>query len=158
MGNNQGYASIEEMQAWARQHMTLHPVDFVIGDNYLLRWWIIPRNGLYNLYLHEIRKSDDDSAMHDHPWENTSLVISGGYLEHTPEGVFERKAGDIVHRKPTDLHRLEVRPGETAITLFATGPKVRDWGFECPKGWVPWQEFTSPKDSLKTGAGCGEYA
>jgi len=158
MGLNQGYASLEDMASWAEGLMSSRRPDFVIGDSYLLRWWVIPRNELYNLYLHDIRKSDDDRAMHDHPWENTSLVVSGGYLEHTPQGVFERKAGDIIHRKPTDLHRLEVIPGQRAITLFATGPKVRDWGFQCPKGWVSWQDFTSPEDSSKTGRGCGEYA
>lgn len=158
MGLDLGYASIEDMAAWAEDLMADRDPDFIIGDHYLLRWWVIPRNQLYNLYLHDIRKSDDDRAMHDHPWENTSLLLSGGYIEHTPEGVFERKVGDIVHRKPTDLHRLEVIPGQRAISLFATGPKVRDWGFQCPKGWVSWQDFTSPTDSSKTGRGCGEYA
>ena len=158
MGNDLGYASIHDMAAWAEDLMTSRPPDFVIGDNYLLRWWVIPRNKLYNLYLHDIRKSDDDRAMHDHPWENTSLLISGSYIEHTPQGVFKRKCGDIVHRKPEDSHRLEIIPGERAISLFATGSKVRDWGFHCPKGWVPWQEFTSPTDSSKTGRGCGEMS
>lgn len=158
MGNSLGYASIDDMASWAEDLIASRLPDFVIGDSYLLRWWVIPRNQLYNLYLHDIRKSDDDRAMHDHPWENTSLLISGGYIEHTPQGVFERKCGDIVHRKPTDLHRLEVIPGQRAISLFATELKVKDWGFQCPKEWVSWQDFTSPNDSSKTGRGCGEMS
>ncbi len=89
--------------------------------------------------------------------ENTSLLLRGSYIEHTPEGVFTRKAGDIIHRKPTDSHRLEVIPGQRAISLFATGPKVRDWGFHCPKGWVSWQDFTSD-DGTSVGRGCGEMS
>lgn len=158
MGLDRGYASIEDMAAWADSLMASRDPDFVIGDNYLRRWWVIPRNELFNLYLHEINKSDDDRAMHDHPWENTSLLIAGGYIEHTPEGVFERKAGDTVTRPATAQHRLEVIPGQRCITLFATGAKVRDWGFHCPKGFVSWQDFTSPGDSSKTGRGCGEYS
>ena len=150
------YASLEDMQAWALGIMQRAP-DFVIGDDYLRRWWVIPRNEGCNVYLHEIRKSDDDRALHDHPWENTSYLLIGGYIEHTPEGRFIRSAGDIVQRPANALHRLEVVPGTSCISLFITGPKVRDWGFACPQGWVPWHEFTDPTDSSKIGRGCGEY-
>jgi len=131
--------------------------DFVIGDDYLRRWWVVPRNEFCSVYLHEILHSDDDRALHDHPWANTSFIISGGYIEHTPEGSFERKAGDVVERSGESLHRLEVRPGESAITLFLTGPRVREWGFQCPKGWVHWKDFTSPDDPSQIGRGCGEH-
>lgn len=150
------YATIEQMQEWARGVMHRKP-DFVIGNDYLRRWWIIPRNERCNVYLHEILHSDDDRALHDHPWVNTSYILSGGYIEHTPDGVFERKAGDVVERASDALHRLEVIDGHSCISLFITGPKVRDWGFECPQGWVPWQEFTDPTDSSQTGRGCGEH-
>ena len=150
------YASLEQMQEWARDLMDSREPDFIIGDNYLCRWWVIPRNEGCNVYLHQILKSDDDRAFHDHPWDNTSYLIEGGYIEHAPEGVFERTAGSIVERKATDMHRLEVPPGRSAISLFITGPKIRDWGFDCPQGWVPWQEFTDPNDSSRTGRGCGE--
>ena len=45
--------------------------DFVIGgsDNpYLLRWFLIPRNPVFNVYLHKFMRSDDDRALHTHPW------------------------------------------------------------------------------------------
>ena len=47
-----------------------HP-DFIVGgkDNpYLLRWFVIPRNPVFNIYLHRFLRSDDDRALHDHPW------------------------------------------------------------------------------------------
>lgn len=152
-----GYASLAEMQEWAH-HTMLRSPDFVIGNDYLRRWWVAPRNEFSNLYLHDIRHSDDDRALHDHPWRNQSYVIRGRYIEHTPEGSFLRQAGDFIEREADALHRLELFPGENAISLFSTGPKVRDWGFACPKGWVPWQDFCAPGDSSQVGRGCGEMS
>jgi len=149
-------ATLAEMQAWAARLMASRQPDFVIGDDYLRRWFVIPRNPWLNVYLHEIRKSDDDRAFHDHPWTNTSFILAGGYVEHTPEGRFPRFTGDVVSREANALHRLELRPGESAISLFVTGPKIREWGFACPQGWVHWQDFTDEQDSSKTGRGCGE--
>lgn len=144
----QPYASLEEMQTWARSLMERKP-DFTIGENYLRRWWVFPRNRECNVYLHAINESDDARAMHDHPWDNRSFLLFGRYLEHTPDGVFERKAGDVVERKAKDMHRLEVFEGEPAISLFMTGPRIRQWGFDCPNGWVPWDQYTEQ-------GGCGE--
>lgn len=163
MSNPPPPATLPEMQAWARRIMRSRPHDFTIGADYLRRWYVIPRNSHCNLYLHEILHSDDDRALHDHPWVNTSFLIEGRYREHTPEGVFERRAGESVTRAAEALHRLEVYPGERAISLFATGPMVREWGFACPPGpgregtrWVPWEDFLDVRDAGKTGRGCGE--
>lgn len=148
------------MAEWASSIMRSREPDFVIGpvDNpYLRRWWITPRNDFGpNVYLHEILRSDDDRALHDHPWANTSMLLDGGYIEHTPEGVFERRAPWVGSREAESLHRLEVEDGGRAVTLFITGPKVRDWGFDCPNGWVPWQVFTASDNPGEIGRGCGE--
>ena len=149
------YATIDDLAKWAETIMAREP-DFVIGDNYLRRWWVIPRNQLCSVYLHEINASDDDRAFHDHPWENTSIVLAGSYIEHTPDGVFERHAGDTVSRPADALHRLEIEPGERALTLFITGPVIREWGFACPQGWRHWKEFVDARDKGKIGRGCGE--
>jgi hypothetical protein len=59
--------------------------DFVIGGNerpYLLRWWVIPRNPVFNVYLHCFLRSDDDRALHTHPWLfNVSWLLLGKYRE-----------------------------------------------------------------------------
>lgn len=149
------YADMAAMHMWASLIMAREP-DFIIGDNYMRRWWVIPRNKSCNVYLHEILHSDDDRAMHDHPWANTSLLIAGSYIEHTPEGTFVRRAGDVVQRSAEALHRLEVIPGERAVSLFMTGPVVREWGFACPNGWVHWRDFVDDRDAGQIGRGCGE--
>lgn len=43
-------------------------------------------------------------------------------------------------------------------TLFVTGPRIRNWGFHCPNGWVRWEAFTPPADKGSVGRGCGESA
>ena len=151
------YADLGTMQRWAAIIMGVRQPDFIIGepDNpYMRRWWVVPRNIGANVYLHEILRSDDDRALHDHPWENTSMILKGRYVEHTPEGAFLREAGWVGRRDATAAHRLEVVDGEPCISLFITGPKVRDWGFHCPNGWVHWEAFTAGVNGELVGRGC----
>jgi hypothetical protein len=74
-----------------------HPMDFRIPPDktvepYMHRWWRIPRNWAINVYYHIVLRSDDDRALHDHPWWNFSIVLEGGYFEHTIlEGGIHRK-------------------------------------------------------------------
>lgn len=124
--------------------------DVVIGgteDPYLYRWHIIPRNKYFNIYLHHFMRSDDDRALHDHPWWNISILLTGGYLEHTKTDVLPRYRGSVVFRGPSTSHRIELDHGPV-WTLFITGRRVREWGFHCPQGWKHWKEFT------KNDAGC----
>jgi quercetin dioxygenase-like cupin family protein len=151
------YASILDMQDWANEIMESRKPDFVIGGTYMDRWYVIPRNAGSNLYLHCLKQSDEP-IMHDHPWNSTSYIIAGGFTEHTPEGSFLRSPGDIVQRKAEDLHWLELQPGYQSVSLFFTGPKIRDWGFQCGDRWVDWQTFTGGYHNGRSerGAGCGE--
>lgn len=135
--------------------------DFIIGgadDPYMLRWWIIPRNKFFNIYLHNFRRSDDDRALHDHPWLNMSVLLDGQYTEHTIDagGVNQRHvyaAGDIKLRGAKAAHRIELTHGP-CWSLFITGPVMREWGFHCPAGWRPWQQFVDGKDKGGIGRGC----
>lgn len=135
--------------------------DVIIGkadDHYLHRWFVIPRNPLFNIYLHHFLRSDDDRALHDHPWWNLSILLDGEYTEHTipAGGVNVRKvykAGDIKFRGASSAHRVELHAG-SCWTLFITGPRFRQWGFHCPAGWRHWKEFTDPKNPGDIGRGC----
>jgi hypothetical protein len=148
--------------------------DVTIGSKanpYLHRWHVIPRNPIFNIYLHHFLRSDDDRALHDHPWINMSLLLDGEYIEVTPKGRFWRRKGHFYFRMPKALHRVEllqiyhqVGPncGDTITeekpvwTLFITGPRVREWGFACPKGWVSHKIFgsTDKDGSHVVGKGC----
>lgn len=159
------------------KRVTRRPHNFVIGGAerpYLRRWFVIPRNPLFNVYLHQFLRSDDDRALHDHPWLfNASLLLRGAYNEHTIKaggiGVRQlREAGQFKFRWGPSPHRVELlsladylssQPSSTDIpmtcwTLFITGPRVRQWGFHCERGWVHWKLFTAPTDTGAVGKGC----
>lgn len=155
------------------ERATRRPPDFVVGghqDPYLRRWWIIPRNRILNVYLHQFLRDDDDRALHDHPWCWASIILDGAYFEHTISagGIKrrqERTAGSIRLSGPRRAHRIELPtwpPGGAGArrhcwTIFVTGPRVREWGFHCPdRGWVPWYDFVSPDDPGSVGRGCQE--
>jgi hypothetical protein len=138
------------------------PPDFVIGghDNpYLLRWFVIPRNALANVYLHNFHRSDDDRARHTHPWLfNISFLLKGRYREwfgDGPNDFRDLQAGAIKFRWGAAPHRIELTDGPV-WTLFITGPRVRQWGFLCPVGWVHWKDFTAPGDKGAVGRGCDQ--
>ena len=135
------------------------------GQVYLKRWHVIPRNRFFNVYLHQFLGSDDDRALHDHPWGFLSVVLKGGYWEHKGDGWAKwRGAGSVAYRKAKTAHRVELdyeiaglneaaQPvgavEKPAWTLIFTGPVMRSWGFHCPQGWVHWKRFIDRN-------GCGE--
>ena len=144
--------------SWKQCFKIPRPPDFIIGSveiPYMDRWWIIPCNHWFNIYLHHFKRSDDDRALHDHPWWNVSILLSGRYIEHTPDHSYIREVGEIVGRKATATHRIELIDGPV-WTLFITGPKIREWGFHCPKGWKLWKDFVNMSNPGEIGPGCGE--
>lgn len=145
--------------------ITRRPPDVVIGGHdkpYLYRWFIIPRNRFLNIYLHRFMRSDDDRALHDHPWSNVSVLLRGRYVEHTiaAGGIHirtERRAGNVkIRPSGTSAHRIELTDGD-CWTLFMTGPRYRHWGFHCTdRGWVHWEDFTAPGAPGEIGKGCDQ--
>lgn len=147
--------------------------DQVIGgseDPYVLRWYLLPRNPFFNIYLHKFLRSDDERALHDHPWANASLILWGSYWEHFPyhnSGLDTykrlRMRGEFIIRGAEQAHRIELLHQwgnlleEPVWSLFITGPKVREWGFHCKDRWVHWTIYTDyKKDGTgnKVGQGC----
>ena len=142
------------------------PMDFRIPPDesipaYMERWWRIPRNAFFNFYWHIVLRSDDDRALHDHPWWNFSIVISGGYWEHRineggihvaewcgPGTMKFRWHGKKAHRLELQTH-LQINPEipdewleKPTRTMFATGPVMRRWGFHDPiHGWIDAYEW-----------------
>lgn len=123
--------------------------DEIIGDPaFLDRWDLVPRNNWRSFYLHKIFGSDNETILHDHPWPSISFILSGAYVEHTIRagGIHVRQVrseGDIILRRASTAHRLEVDESTNGPcwTLFLAGPRVREWGFHAPGGWIHWTDF-----------------
>ena len=154
------------------------PPDLKVGGQenpYMLRWHIIPRNPIFNIYLHKFLRDDDDRALHDHPWPSVSYIIEGGYIEHLDKG---RKRlwykGAVIFRRASHRHRIELLrdltlprpfgksdyPVKPAWTIFITGFRIREWGFWCPSStgfkFVHWKKFTAAGDRGDIGKGCNQ--
>ncbi|MBU8834420.1 hypothetical protein [Mycolicibacterium goodii] len=144
--------------AWLRRLMSGRPHQVIGGsdDPYLLRWYVIPRNPVLNVYVHKFLRSDDDRALHDHPWWFVSLILKGGYTEVTAAGRTPRSGlvggryrgwdRTLAFRPATFRHRVELWPvvehGKPFLgrrdrrelpcwTLIVTGRRTRTWGFWC---------------------------
>ena len=79
----------------------------LIGGDYMRRWTL--RTPIGMLRLHHILRGDDDREFHDHPFDFTSIILAGGYVEHRPGG--ESKVylpGGEGVLKHEDIERLEV--------------------------------------------------
>lgn len=155
---------------WARRMISGQPHQIIGGadDPYLLRWYVIPRNPLLNVYVHKFLRDDDDRGLHDHPWWFITAILRGGYIEHTesPERRMVLKCRTSVFnvwspfwrrsvgfRSATWRHRVALPHGLNADghvdssaprvpcwTLIITGRKVRDWGFWCPTYSGQWRQ------------------
>lgn len=117
------------------------------GNEHLLRWHVVRDPAKGNVYVHATLKSDPDPEMHCHPFDNMTIVIDGAVREITPDIERTLLPGDVVMRQAHDRHRLEV--DGPAITLFITGPKIRDWGFHDATGLFTPSEEHFAKRALR---------
>lgn len=105
----------------------------------------------FSLKIHKALMSDP-ATPHDHPWNYYSLILWGGYWEHTilPNwdtiGYQQKiwyKPGNLLIRRGNQFHKLEIPKGEYCISLILTTKKWRDWGFyDFYKGWISHKEKT----------------
>jgi hypothetical protein len=138
----------------------------ISSDNYMWRHYLVfkghhgdsPSDHRYNAFLHNIRGSDEP-VYHDHPWPYLTLILAGGYWEHTPifdiggVPIADSKKwygpGSVIVSKPDHFHWLEMGK-ESTWTLFMRGKRVQEWGFR-PLWSVektPWKEWTAKREAL----------
>lgn len=128
------------------------------GCEYLRRW-VLNLGKLGSIRVHHWTGSDDDRALHDHPWWFVTIVLQGGYTDvsactvcggsgqfhpHLPMGcppckgtgrAYEHvRAPAIRFRRALHAHTVKV-DCDGAWTLMLCGPVSRDWGFYTSEGW-----------------------
>jgi hypothetical protein len=141
--------------------------------HFLLRWLmvreIVSREGnvhfrRYRLlwtpwgavYVHHILVSDQDKHPHGHPWDFTSLILWGGYIEQLWESsvrlhqlqpvdvpvpeTSEARIGTLIRRQANQFHHIQLL--KPTWTLVWTGPRIHDpWGYWTERGWVSNAEY-----------------
>jgi hypothetical protein len=91
------------------------------GQPYLIRWAI--NTPLLGIKLHHILRSDEDRDLHDHPWSFLSVILWGGYWEHT--AVIESKncSYDIrIGGKPVTISQVVWRRLDPPAPRTITAP------------------------------------
>jgi hypothetical protein len=113
------------------------------------RWSIAPfltrlhliKTPWFAICLHWIHKPDAEPWEHDHPVSFLSLVLEGAYAETRDGALRARNAFNFI--RATDKHKI-VWVAPHTVTLCLMGPKVREWGYHTPDGWVCWKDYPRP--------------
>lgn len=95
---------------------------------YLTRWTLTLFG--YSIRLHHWVASDDQRHFHDHPWWMLIIMLSGSYIDISPDKEDLLSAGSIRFREAE--HRHTVKLVKDCWTLLLTGPPIRHWGFYIP--------------------------
>lgn len=100
------------------------------------------------------------------------MILKGGYWEHTENGRFWRRSWRPRSGKASTFHRVELLSGLNATigeadewsvirkdvpvwTIFITGRRTNEWGFNCKNGFRHWTDFVKRVDNKsEVGAGC----
>ena len=145
---------------WYVRYADRHKPDRIItanneGSPYLHRWYLIPHNRFFNIYLHHFIGSDQ-RVMHDHPWISLTYQLSGLFTEtykYHKDDPFRKRIifeGNWTYRNSKFLHYLTCDSTAFPVwTLFCTGPKFRTWGFDTKDGWRSWKDVlpnSNPKE------------
>jgi len=145
-------------------------------DAYLARYWLTPPkkdedgySSASSIVLHQFIRGDDDGALHNHPYDFTTTILSGGYDEvvgpsrsgdefYMDENghaawfkicgpaeklwrTIPRRVGDQVSKRAREIH-MATNPLPDTWTLVQTGTRCNDWGcFPPGKPCVPWRQF-----------------
>ena len=108
------------------------------------RWIFLTPWG--TLRLHHILRSDEDRHLHDHPFDFTSFLLTGSYMEVQPDQedpqrhrAVVRPRFSIVRKKAENLHKLIL---DKPVWTFVIGrPKRREWGFQTERGWIHHRQY-----------------
>lgn len=97
---------------------------------YFKRWLLDLR--LFSIRLHHWVGSDDQRALHDHPWSFVTIILKGSYIDRTEDGDEHMTPGKIRFRPA--LHSHTVIATDCWSIIF-TGPKTRKHGFWVDGKW-----------------------
>lgn len=149
MGMSRKQQHSGDMGRWALGRDVIRPGHGQGSTIYMRRWFFwCP---WFGVRVHHILRSDDARDFHDHPWDFASLLLTGGYMEVTPDWGWApphnhqtKRRWSFVRHKAEDLHRLVL--DKPVWTLVFTGPKRKSWGFLTAEGMVPWREYLARKE------------
>jgi hypothetical protein len=132
------------------------------NEPYLERYYLFLKDRKrfpFNVFLHKFLKGDP-ADVHDHPWPYATFILAGGYYEWIPQFDAQGRVSCEIRkwRGPghfricgaNSYHRIELKPGVTAWSLFMPGPQQQEWGFRYNNTWLQHEEYFKLKRLLKS--------
>jgi hypothetical protein len=128
---------IDALICWIRDRVPMIPVG-PADDPLLCRFFVIPRNRFFNIYLHCFHRSDE-GYLHDHRMASLTVILQGWYYEERfvsrpvagqpLPAITAAKVRRLRFRLSRTPHRVLLEPNVTIWSLFIGLPHVREWGF-----------------------------
>lgn len=136
------------------------------GEVHFRRWRILS-TPWFSIYIHGIYKADEDLHLHDHPWDYVSIVLKGFFTEKTlnynfikdEKGISAWRNASrnedvigptrIIKRKAEQFHTIESLHGKSVYTLFFTGKRRREWGYDVDGKWIDHKTYRQLKNENK---------
>lgn len=118
-------------------------------EPYLHRWYLL-RTKRVGIFIHKFVRSDEDRALHDHPWNFIVVPLWRGYVEHSEEqhhcGTFaiQRRVRPLISarfRSAEYRHRVELIDDVPAWSLFIRFTECRTWGFWPNQVFIAWNKW-----------------
>jgi hypothetical protein len=135
----------------------------IAGTLYMRRWRFMP-DWMPGFRVHCIMQSDDDRALHDHPFHFLTFILKGGYYEYLADGSKTwHGPGSVLWRPAKTAHRIDLKqkavepsslgvvstwPPELAPawTLVFRSRYFREWGFHTKAGWIHNSQFIQKRE------------
>jgi hypothetical protein len=129
---------------WALLHREMIPNPD--GSPYINRFRIL-MTPWFSMYLHHIYTADLDRDLHDHPFNFTSTILRGGYIESVANNADPKRTAIkgwptwSAHKMPlTKCHRIELVQKNT-VSLILVGRRRGSWGFYTDQGYVEHDQY-----------------
>jgi hypothetical protein len=123
-------------------------------DSEYIRRLHVLKTPWFAICLHWILKPDPEPYLHDHPVSFLSIILRGAYCEARVRQRFDAPQNvrhvwwNFIRATGADRHTItHVEPG--TLTLCFMGPKIREWGFHTPTGWVYWRDYYGAQRAAK---------
>lgn len=115
------------------------------GELHFKRWEIL-KTPFGSIWLHAIYKADTDKHLHNHPWDFTSVVLKGSYIEQTTLGNKKQHPGKINIRNGADYHKILEMISPVVYTLFFASKPKRQWGYRVAGEFVDHETYRERKN------------
>jgi hypothetical protein len=126
------------------------------------RRWRILATPWFNIYIHNILRSDEEAHPHDHPWNFLSFILKGGYSEEWlpfyEDKAYQngssliksvRRPGTFVWHDAKDFHKLTLLKDSAWTLVFTFGKYRPSWGFQTEHGWLEHKTYRELKHEGK---------